>query len=298
MTDLNSRWLRSFTILCEERHFTRAAERLNMTQPGMSQHVAKLEQQIGQRLIERDAPSFLLTEAGEKTLSLAKARWRAEQDFLDGLGGADPDAGTARLACSGSFAVLLYPVLMDWMAGSPDLSVHLTAAPEERIVEGVLSGAFDLGVVTDHPRHPHLGVESLGAEQLDLILPGTWADRVPSFDDLQTLGYVQHPDGAGYAQKVLGANYAGEFRGVDGLRIRSFVNQIGQIPAPVAAGIGYTILPRSGVLAFSGRDQVTTVDCAVPTQIDLKLIALKGRQQGPRTRKLAEFVRTQAEALA
>lgn len=269
-----------------------------MTQPGMSQHIAKLEQQIGQRLIEREAPSFLLTDAGERTLAMAKARWRSEQDFLDGLGIADPDAGMARLACSGSFAVLLYPVLMDWMANAPGLSLHLTAAPEERIVEGVLSGAFDLGVVADHPRHPHLDVEPLGAEQLDLILPRTWANQVPSFEDLQALGYIRHPDGAGYAEKVLGANYPGEFRGIDQLRIRSFVNQIGQIPAPVAAGIGYTILPRSGVLAFSDRDEVTTVDCAVPTQLDLTLIALKGRQHVPRTRKLAKFVRTQAESLA
>ena len=47
MSDLNSLWLKSFTILCEERHFTRAAARLNMTQPGMSQHIAKLEQHLG-----------------------------------------------------------------------------------------------------------------------------------------------------------------------------------------------------------------------------------------------------------
>lgn len=196
MNELNSRWLRSFTVLCEEKHFTRAAERLNMTQPGMSQHIAKLEQQIGRLLIERDAPSFLLTEAGEKTLAMAIARWRSEKDFLESLGDGNPDAGKISFACSGSFAMLLYPALMDWMALAPDLSVHLTAAPEDRVVEGVLSGTFDLGVIADNPRHPHLEVEGLGTEHLDLILPCDWAGRLPTFEELQSLGYIQHPDGA------------------------------------------------------------------------------------------------------
>ena len=72
MRELNSLWLKSFTVLCEERHFTRAAERLNMTQPGMSQHIAKLEEQLGVPLVERDAPGFALTDAGEKTLAMAR----------------------------------------------------------------------------------------------------------------------------------------------------------------------------------------------------------------------------------
>ena len=97
MSDLNSLWLKSFTVLCEERHFTRAAARLNMTQPGMSQHIAKLEQQLGVPLIERDAPGFALTDAGEKTLAMARARWREERDFLESLDDEDEDRGKAAL---------------------------------------------------------------------------------------------------------------------------------------------------------------------------------------------------------
>ena len=134
MTELNSHWLKSFTVLCEEGHFTRAAERLNMTQPGMSQHIAKLEQQLGKSLIERDAPGFVLTEAGQKTLAMARARWREEQDFLESLEDEGEDRGVVSVACSGSFAMLLYPSLIAWMAEAPEISSRLTAAPEESIV--------------------------------------------------------------------------------------------------------------------------------------------------------------------
>jgi len=51
---LNASWLETFTTLCDIGHFTRTADRLAMTQPGVSQHIRKLEQQVGQPLILRE----------------------------------------------------------------------------------------------------------------------------------------------------------------------------------------------------------------------------------------------------
>ena len=50
--------------------------------------------------------------------------------------------------------MLLYPALMDWMAQAPGISARLTAAPEDSIVAGVLSGSYDVGVIAGAPRHP------------------------------------------------------------------------------------------------------------------------------------------------
>lgn len=297
MHELNSTWLESFRILCEERSFTRAAARLNMTQPGMSQHIAKLEERLGTRLVERDAPGFMLTEAGDKTLALARSRWREERDFLARLEDVDADSGKVALACSGSFAMLVYPRLIGWMTSAPGLTVVLDAAPEDRIVEGVLSGAFDIGVVSGEPRHPRLTLERLGDEHLDLILSQDWAGRSPTLQGLQALGFIQHPDGARYADRVLGANFADDYPGAEGLRIRSTVNQIGQIPAPVAAGLGYTVLPRSGVLAFPGRDRLAIAELPQPSMLELRLIELRGKSRSKRIEKLVDLVRREAAKL-
>ena len=298
MRELNSLWLKSFTVLCEERHFTRAAERLNMTQPGMSQHIAKLEQQLGVPLVERDAPGFALTDAGEKTLAMARKRWREERDFLDSLDGDDEDRGTISVASSGSFAMLLYPALMDWMAQAPGISARLTAAPEDSIVAGVLSGSYDVGVIAGARRHPRLAAEYLGAEPLDLILPREWAGRLPGFDQLQSLGFIRHPDAAAYADAVLGANFAKDYRGTDRLQVRSFVNQIGQIPQPVARGLGYAILPRSGVLAYPAREKLATAQFAQPSFLELHRVELKRRRRSARIEKLAGLIRKEAGRLA
>ena len=69
---LNAQWLETFVTLCETGHFTRAAEQLNMTQPGVSQHLQKLEAQIGQSLISRQGKSFSPTPAGEAVLEPAR----------------------------------------------------------------------------------------------------------------------------------------------------------------------------------------------------------------------------------
>ena len=291
MRELNSHWLKSFTVLCEEGHFTRAAERLNMTQPGMSQHIAKLEEQLGTALIERGTPGFVLTDAGEKTLALARARWREEREFFESLGDEDEDRGKVSAATSGSFAMLLYPSLMAWMAEAPGISARLTAAPEESIVSGVLAGTYDVGVVGVAQRHPRLASEHLGAEPLDLILPREWEGRLPDFEDLQSLGYIQHPDGASYADAVLGANFGKEYRGAERLHVRSFVNQIGQIPEPVAQGLGYSILPRSGILGFPARNQVSIAAFPQPSVQQLHVIALKRETRAPRLEKLARLIR-------
>lgn len=297
MAELNSHWLRSFTVLCEEGHFTRAAERLNMTQPGMSQHIAKLEQQLGKSLIERDTPGFVLTDAGEKTLAMARARWREEREFLDSLEDEDEDRGVVSAACSGSFAMLLYPSSIAWMAEAPEISARLTAAPEESIVSGVLAGTYDVGIVGDVPRHPRLASEHLGPEPLDLILPLKWEGRPLEFEDLQALGLVQHPDGALYADAVLGANFASEYRGTESLRVRSFVNQIGQIPAPVAQGLAYSILPRSGVLAFPQREKLSIASFPQSSVLQLHLITLKRKTRSPRVEKLARLIREEVGKL-
>ena len=297
MAELNSQWLKSFTVLCEEAHFTRAAERLNMTQPGMSQHIAKLEQQLGKSLIEREMPGFVLTDAGEKTLALARARWRQERQFLDSLEDENEDRGVVSVACSGSFAMLLYPSLIAWMAEALEISALMTAAPEESIVSGVLAGSFDLGIVGDAPRSPRLETEHLGPEPLDLILPLEWEGRLPEFEDLQALGLVQHPDAALYADAVLAANFASEYRGAERLRVRSFVNQIGQIPAPVTQGLAYSILPRSGVLAYPERKKLSIASFPRPSILQLHLIALKRTNRSPRVEKLVRLIREEVGKL-
>lgn len=294
---LNATWLETFTTLCEAGHFTRAAERLNMTQPGVSQHLRKLEDQVGQPLIAREGKRFTLTAAGDAVFALGLSRRGEEARLREAIETDDRDAGTLCIGCSGSFAMLLSPLLLDWMASAPALTIRLVAAPQGEIRTGLLEGRFDLGVLSADPGHARLEGQYLGREELCLVLPKEAPDRMPDFTDLEALGFIAHPDGFAYADELLGLNFPDAYPGADRLRLRGFLNQIGQIPAPVAEGIGYTLLPRSGVEAFAGKQALRVAPMAQRRWHELWLVNRKGRAATARAAHAASLIREAAQRL-
>lgn len=284
---LNATWLETFTTLCETGHFTRAAQRLNMTQPGVSQHLRKLERQVGQALLTQTGKSFTPTPAGDAVFALGLARREEEARLRETIDADDPDQGAARIACSGSFATLLYARARSWMQRAPRLSLHLEAAPRGAILAGVLEGRFDLGILGTDPDHPRLSARFLGREELCLALPASAPAASPGFDDLQRRGFIAHPDGYAYADELFALNFPDAYSGSDRLHIRAHLNQIGQIPAPVADGIGYTLLPRSAVNAFGDRDRLRIAALPQRCWHDLWLIHRRGRILPARLTRLA-----------
>lgn len=293
---LNATWLETFAVLAEEGHFTRAAERLNMTQPGVSQQLRKLEAQVGQPLISQEGKSFALTTVGEALRDLGLARRAEERLLRNVIAGDEPDVGQLHLACSGSFAMLFYPRAIAMMRRAAGLSIHVEAAPRGRVLEGVLQGDFDLGVIAEDPRHPRIDAQHIGREELCLVLPQSTAEPV-DLDDLEALGLVGHPDAFGYANDLFGLNFPEKFAGADRLRVRTSVNQIGQIPAPVAAGVGYTLLPRSGLSAFADARQIKVARLPKPRFHELWLITRRARSPSKRLERVVEEMRSLARAL-
>ena len=294
---INATWLETFVTLTETEHFTRAAERLNMTQPGVSQHLRKLERQVGQSLIAQDGKSFTLTAAGVAMRDLGLSRRVEERLLHDMITADDPDIGEVHVACSGSFAMMLYPHLLALMHHAPGLMVHLEAAPQERVLSGVLEGRIDLGVVGHHPGHPRLSATLVGQEELCLILPAG-ADDTVTFEALETLGFVAHPDGFDYADDLFMLNFPHAFTGADRLRLRTFVNQIGQIPAPVAEGIGYTLLPRSGIARFPDRDRLRIATLPQRRHHELWSIQRCGPEPSARLQRIVQIVREVAAEIS
>ncbi|MGR3634239.1 MAG: LysR family transcriptional regulator [Limimaricola soesokkakensis] len=285
---LNALWLETFATLAETGHFTRAAARLNMTQPGVSQHLRKLEAQIGRPLLSRQGKGFTLTPAGEAVFDMARARREEERQLREAIRADDPEAGEVAVACSGSFAMALQPAFWSLLRAAPQLRLRLEAMPQRGVIDGVAEGRFDLGMVDHRPGDPRLEAERVGREALCLLLPAGVTDT--RFAALEELGFIAHPDGWLYAEELFSLNYPKDFRGAEQLAVRAFLNQIGQIPAPVAQGVGYTLLPRSGYEAFADRDRVAVAELDHPRHRDLWLLRRRGRELPARVERVARLV--------
>lgn len=275
---LNPLWLKTFVTLVDTGHFTQTASKLFMTQPGVSQHLNKLEQACGHQLLIRSRSGIELTEAGSRLYQYALEQAKAEAALLGSLDEDNPYSGVCRLACSGALAQLLYPRLLALQAEHPALKVHVEAAPNARIINEVQQGEKDLGIITAPPPRGLFNEVEIGTQALCLVLPAsakvdsetkekdqTSAEAsasanansrdLPSIAELKALGLISHPDAAHYLSLFFAhSKYEGYQNAfAEDFPVSSYINQLGQILLPVSLGLGFTVLPLSVAAAFSDQ---------------------------------------------
>lgn len=288
---LNPVWLNTFKTLIDVGHFTKTAEKLFMTQPGVSQHIRKLEESCGAALIQRDKKSFDITEAGLRVYQYAKRLESEEAELLQGLQLDDPYSGVCRLACSGALGLKLYPELLDLQATYSELITRLEVAPNHKIVQEVLSGDVDLGIVTYLPQPALFEVEEVGTDELCLFYPAQYQGI--TLDSIIALGLIEHPDVHHYLDLYLALCGEATQEQIDRRQIQAtgYVNQLSQILLPVAQGLGFTVLPHSAVSQFARPEQLAIYPSVRRVEESLYLIAKKGRLLPARFEVITKIIR-------
>ncbi len=245
---INQKHLNTFIKLVETQHFTQTAELLFMTQPGVTQHIKKLEKHFNTLLLARYGKQFELTLAGEKLYQTALAMRGLEDQLNEQINHDEMTKGVCSIACSGALANFLYPHFVDRQTEYSELNVFVEAAPNKNIIEDLLNNDVDLGIVTIETVHEQLKQTLIGVEELQLVLPAMVdVGEEFTFTDLNNIGFINHPDGLHFAEKVLSENFKADYKGPNSLNIKGYVNQLQQILLPVAKGVGFTILPRRAI---------------------------------------------------
>ncbi|MDP5459456.1 LysR family transcriptional regulator [Alishewanella sp. SMS8] len=250
---INPQWLRSFCTLVEVGHFTQTAQRLHMTQSGVSQHMHKLEQQLGVTLLDRHGKQFTLTDAGERLYAEARELVAALSSLPQRLGHDPAFQGEVRLMSPGSVGLKLYPHLLSLQQQHRQLIIDYRFAPNRSIEQAVANGETDIGIMSCAATLSNVSYETLTTEPLLLVTPAGCADL--SWSHLQQLGFIDHPDGAHHAALLLSANYP-EFQGVSFIAKHGFSNQIALILEPVSRGLGFTVLPAYAVEMFAQQSLI------------------------------------------
>jgi DNA-binding transcriptional LysR family regulator len=284
---LNAQWLRTFTVLAELRSFTRTADRLNLTQAAVSQHVRHLEEQLG-TLVVRRPRQLELTPAGHALLEYCAEVQQADQRLRQRLGEADADQGDISLVSPGSIGLALYPLLLDWQQCHPGLVIRHRFAPDAEVLDAVLRNRYELGLVTLKPDEPRLTADLFAEEPLELVAPA--GQEIHDWSDLVRLGFIDHPDGQAMASRLLSRRFPGN-PGVRSLPVRGFSNQVALILEPVARGLGFTVLPRYANRAFGRRQSVQIVACGAPVVDKLWLIHRAEWPLSTRARAAVEYLK-------
>ncbi|MGL5031780.1 MAG: LysR family transcriptional regulator [Aeromonas sp.] len=272
---LNPVWLNTFKKLVDVGNFTKTAELLHMTQPGVSQHINKLEAACGYALINRVNKSFELTIYGRKVYDYAIKHFDDENQLLQSLAHDEPFRGRCTIGCSGTLSWLLYPQLLAFQAHHPELFIELEAAPNQSIFDQITQGKMDIGLVTKKPNAKYFASRIVGAERLSLVLPASADERLPLNELLTELGVIRHPDMDHYFQTYVDQanNEHLKFVDLDCILTKSYINQVHQILVPVSKGMGFTVVPHWCVNLFADNDKLKTYDVAVDQQDPVYLVS-------------------------
>ncbi|PSF15388.1 LysR family transcriptional regulator [Marinobacter shengliensis] len=271
---INTTWLRTFCTLVEVGHFTRTADHLHMTQSGVSQHLRKLEEQLGTELLVRQGKQFSLSGAGERLYTEAQGILFALSNLEQTVGEDPPFEGSVRIMSPGSVGLKLYPHLLALQSKHPKLVIDYRFAPNPDVENAIAKSTVDLGFMTSKSTLAEVSCTPVAQESLLLVTPATVEE--PDWDTLMALGFIDHPDGNHHASLLLGANYP-EFQHSNLFPKKGFSNQIGLILEPVSMGLGFTVLPAHAVEAFEKSEHIKVHRLANPVSETLYLCTLRNR---------------------
>jgi DNA-binding transcriptional LysR family regulator len=149
-TDVHGRELRYFVAVAEELHFTRAAERLYVSQPALSKQIRVLERQLGAELFRRDRQQVALTEAGEALLPHARevlAAWSRGAAAVEAARSARGRTLVVGMSTSPGRGGLLPAIRSRFTAGRPEAVVRLRQVNWQDATAGLADGDTDVAYV-------------------------------------------------------------------------------------------------------------------------------------------------------
>lgn len=273
------RHLRYFRAVGEELHFGRAAERLHVAQPPLSQQIRHLERELGVTLLERNTRRVELTPAGVDYLRRVVAILDAVDDASHHARRiADGAEGRLTIGCVGSATYSLLPQLVRVLREDlPGIDVSVRGemlAPAQ--ITALLSGEIDLALLRPPVSRSDLLVHTVRRDRLLVALPqghDLTSRSALSLTDLRDEDFVAHAGRSRSVMNSLLTAMCGDAGFVP--RVRHEVEETSTLVTLVAAGLGIAVVP----------DPTASLDLAgvcyrplTPAQLGIDLVAAHAAQ--------------------
>src|SRR5437762_2459669 len=237
--------LRYFVAVADEGNFSRAAAKVRVAQPSLSQQIRKLEAEIGQPLFDRLPRSVVLTEAGRCLLEYAR-------QILASIGDARRCVDELKGKIAGEVAVGAIPTIAPYVLPElvvtferhyPDVRLHIVEDVTSSIARRIEAGELDVALASTCQKSPTLRIEHLGIEPLLALVPEGHPlvkQNSLTFDDLKSQRFLLLHEMHCLSQQV---HHLLESRRLHP-EIALAGSQLSTIANMVAAGIGVSIVPQ------------------------------------------------------
>jgi DNA-binding transcriptional LysR family regulator len=282
--------LRAFVTVASERSFSRAARKLNRTQPAVSQAIRRLEKAAGERLIDRSTRDGTLTDAGQLLLDYASRLLRLAGEATEAVAELrDVRKGRVLIGANEAGVHAVLPLIETFQKAHPDILVDVRRLPSRQMAQEVLLRTVDAGVLTFSPNDRELGSVPLGQDELVLLVPPSHPLSGRPQITMEEMGrqpIIAHNDPSPARDRVLRLYE----RRRAALNIRMSLPSLDGIKRAVETGLGVALLPRRCALGEIARGQLIAV--VVPELRSPRALRLVYLRDGGRSRAAQAFLAT------
>jgi DNA-binding transcriptional LysR family regulator len=160
--------------VAEHEHITRASEELYLSQPAVTKIVQNLEQEVGQKLVERQGRRIALTYAGQVLRTYARRMFALEREMEEALAAlSDIETGEVTLGANPIIGVYLLPTIVaSFRARYPCVKINLEILKSREVIESTVEWHLDFGLVEVEPSELPLGLdyETVAYDELILVV--------------------------------------------------------------------------------------------------------------------------------
>jgi len=277
LTDLIQ--LRTFVTIAEERHLTRAAERLHVSQSAASTHLRSLEEALGSQLFMRTNRSLVLTRAGEVLLEKAKELLSLEAHFAS-------FAREIRGKIEGNLSVTaasepgtrIGQMVKAVRSRHPLVTIDMSTRPSFGARQAMKSGELDVGVFCGEPGDTVFTFHELTKVQFRVAGPAEWKEEILNADwaKLARLPWLLPSASSAYTTMLT------EMFGLRDLQLNGVLRfetaMMGR--AALDAGVGVMLLREEAALQGE-KDGLLTVSPLARAEFALSIVHLSSRIEDP-----------------
>src|SRR4051794_4619081 len=163
--------LQVFLTVATEKSFSRAAEKLFRTQPAVSLAVQRLEQELGEKLIDRSGKDLILTDAGRNVLEYARRFQSLQSELSSCLAELrDNSAGRLTIGANESTALYLLQHIENYRQLYPKVKVQIRRSLSSKIPNELLDGNLELGMISYDPGDERLKSKVIYTDALAFVV--------------------------------------------------------------------------------------------------------------------------------